>query len=1282
MNRVRTALVVFLLLLFGLAGGAGTVWGQSGSTSIRGTVTDAQGKLIENASVTIRDLETGFTRTQASSTGSFSFELIPPATYQIEITAAGFRTYRFDRLVARVGTPTDASARLEVGSTTETVLVESESAQVHINTQDATLGNNIENQQINALPLEGRNVLSLLTLQPGVTPDGYVAGARSDQSNITLDGVDINEAQTSDIASPVLRLNAEAIEEFRVTTVNANANEGRSSAAQINLVTKSGTNKWHGAAFEFYRGTLFEANDWFSNAAGVPRTPLVRNTFGGALGGPILKDKLFFFYSYEGRRDATAAPVTEVVPLPSLGQGIINYNYCPDSACNVTPQASLSLTQNQQAFAAAGINPAALSALADAAARYPANDTTVGDGLNTSGFRFNSPTPVALNSHFARLDYAISSKQTLFARVNVIHDLSTTASWFPDTIAPQTWSHPTGFVIGHTWTISNNWVNNFRYGYTRQAFTQGGDSTGNDISFRFVFQPTSQTHTLSRVTPVQNITDDLSWIHGNHTVQYGVNIRLISNSRTSFANAYDNAITNPSFYQGAGDHITADFQSYLDANNLPGGASAGQSLNSFSEVQNAATAIIGRFSEYTADFTFNRAGTLQDAGTPTSRDFATQAYDGYLQDAWKIRPHLTVTLGVRYSLERPVYEKNGYQVQPTVPLSTYFQNRLNAANQGENYTEPIVINLSGPANNGKAMYNWDTNNFQPRVAVAWSPNYADGVLHSIFGNSGQSVIRGGFALTNDYYGQALAVDFDLNNTLGFTSNYTTPANTYDTSADNLAPLFTGFNQDIRSLPNVVTPPNLVFPQSQPLDEGERIESSIDSKLHAPTSYVWNVTFERQLPGGFTIAASYIGRQGRSLLARRDVAAFNDVRDPKSGMDWYTAGTILEKQRQKGINTDQIAPVPFFENLFPAGFASIVNNYFGLDPVCSADDSNPGFNPNWSNTQLFYAMQSRTPGNPCAFFSGNDWTDTQALMDQVLFDTGAGPTRFMQQQYGALSAWSTIGNSSYHGFTFTARQRSRTLLMDFNYTFSHSADDSSGLQSAGAYGSAFIVNPINQRSGYGNSDFDIRHLINASAIWQLPFGTGRAFLNTGNKFAQAALGGWQLSGIFRWNTGLPLRDSTGLTVSPFDDARWATNWNVQANVTSTSVHTCPSRTGTPKLFGGAGCDITAIYQSFRNAYPGEAGARNYLRQPSYMNVDLGLAKSFVMPWSENQQLQLRWDVFNVANYQPFGAVDSSRTGLGIVRDPALRGSNPSSNFSNFTNIQGAPRVMQVGLRFSF
>src|SRR5262249_1352195 len=258
---------------------------------------------------------------------------------------------------------------------------------------------------------------------------------------------------------------------------------------------------------------------------------------------------------------------------------------------------------------------------------------------------------------------------------------------------------------------------------------------------------------------------------------------------------------------------------------------------------------------------------------------------------------------------------------------------------------------------------------------------------------------------------------------------------------------------------------------------------------------------------------------------------------------------------------------------------------------------------WSNTQVFYAMQSRTPSNPCAFFAGNDWTDTQALLDQVMTANGF-PTRFMQSQYGALSAWSTIGNSSYNGLTVSLRQRLRSLTLDVNYTYSHSLDDASGLQTGTGYGAAFIVNPIHQSDWYGSSDFDIRHLINAAAIWELPFGKGRTFLNSPNRGLQALVGGWQLSTIYRWNTGLPIGD-------PYDDARWATNWNVQADVTPTGpVHTCPDRSNTPKLFG-TGCDIKAIYQGFRNAYPGETGPRNVYRSPMYMNADMGLGKSFDM-----------------------------------------------------------------------
>jgi hypothetical protein len=1313
--------LLICLAIFLLAATSG--WAQTGTSSVVGTITDPQGKPVPAAKVTLTNVATNTSRsTQSSGTGTYLFDLITPGDYRIEVEAKGFSKTILDNVRAMIGKPTETNVQLALGAMSQVVEVSISAHDVVINTQDASLGNVFDSDQISQLPLEGRSLASLLSLQPGATQEGYVTGARADQSNITLDGVDINNAQTGNAAlagdtgpiignlsgsitdGPVLRLNSEAVEEFRVTTANGNANEGRSAGAQINLVTKSGSNTWHGAAFEFYRGTLFEANDWFSNASGTPITPLVRNTYGGALGGPILKNKLFFFYSYEGQRNARSTGVTRIVPLPSLGKGIINYTACTDTTqsdnCGPVVNASLDLVQNQQAYADTGINQAALAALAAAAARYPANDTSAGDQLNTSGFRFNAPTPIKLNSHIARLDYTLNSKQNLFVRLNYINDTQQTAQYLPDTPSPGVWSHPRGLAVGHTWTIGSRWVNNFRYGLTRQAFTDGGDSNGNDISFRFVFQPNSQTHSLSRVTPVHNITDDVSWSHGKHTFQFGANIRKINNSRVSFANAFDNAITNPSFYFGAGDHVSNQFQAELSSAHLPGDDRSckdakgniinpqpcSQTLDSIIDVQNAATAIIGRFSQYTADFTFGKDGTLLAAGVPTTRNFATQAYEEYFQDSWKIRPHLTLTLGLRYSLEKPVYETKGFEVQPTVPLGTYFQERLAAAAQGTNFIDPIVINRSGPVNGGKSMYNWDKNNFQPRIALAWSPNYSQGLLHSLFGDSGKSVLRGGFAITNDYYGQALAVDWDLNNTLGFTSNYTTPANTYDSVAGSpkpLAPLFTGFNQDVRSLPKVVLPANLQFPLSASADEAERIETGVDSNLHAPTEYVWNLTYERQMRAGTTLSVSYIGRMARGLLARRDAMAFNNVRDPKSGMDWYTAGTILEKQRQLDVDTSQIASIPFFDNLFPANLVDLMNN----DPNIAA-----GFPSNWTPTQVFYGLQSRGggghPTNPFAFFAGNDWTDGEAQIDIALFDAGL-PTRFMQPQYGALAAWSTIGNSMYNAMTVSLRQRLSSLTLDVNYSFSHSLDDSSGLQSDFGYGSAnnsgpFIENPIRQHANYGNSDFDIRHLINASAVWQMPFGKGRTLLSSANGFTQAVLGGWQIAGIFRWNTGLPVG-------SPFDDARWATNWNDQANVTPINpIRTCPSRigtpgpagTGAPKLFGGSGCDMKAIYQNFRNAYPGETGPRNYLRYPGYANVDLGLAKTFNMPWSEKHHLQVRWDVFNVANQQSFGLIDLTRSGIGVARDPKLRGLNPPSNWSNFTQTQGSPRVMQVGARYSF
>ena len=1272
------------LLLIGMC--TLTILAQQGTSIVRGTVKDPQGNVVSGASVKLISLATNAERTTTTtSDGLFSFEAIQVGDYKIEVEAAGFKKGVVTDIHALVSTPTPVDVQLEIGNIAESVTVSATSAELLVNREDATLGSTFVNKQITQLPLEARNVPSLLTLQTATTRDGYVAGSRADQANITLDGVDINEAQTNTIIgadpangtdienlspsnSTVLRLNSEAIEEFRVTTTNPNASQGRSAGAQVSLVTKSGSNDWHGAAFEFYRTSAFAANNFFNNKAGhfgpndiavvtgaaqvgdpkVPRPPLIRHTFGGALGGPIIKDRAFFFYSYEGDRITQSTSALRNVPLPSLGQGLVRYTTTGGAI------ATLTLADLNSIFPV-GTNPLAVQALAAAAARYPANDFTIGDQFNSAGFRFNAPIPVKRNSHAGKFDFNINDKQQAFVRVNVIYDLLAREQQFPDTPAPNIWSHPTGVAAGHTWTVSNNLINTFRYGYTREAFTQQGDSAENSISFRFVFSPLTFSRTLTRITPVQNFTDDISWVKENHSFGFGTNIRLIANKRVSFSGSFDSAITNPSFFSGGGASISNRINA-LAANPITGSAVG---------VQNAVTALIGRFSQYSGNFLFDQTGNLLPLGAPSEREFKTQEYDVYGQDSWKIRPHLTLTYGLRYTISKPVYEANGFEVRTDIPLSDVFRLRQEAAARGENYVQPLQLVLSGPANNADPLYSWDKNNFQPRVAFAWSPSFKNGFLGKVFGTGNQSVFRGGFAITNDYYGQQLAVSFDLNNTLGFSSSDTIAANTFNVTT-RPAPLFTGFNQPVRTLPRIEIPGNISFPRTQPFDsdpafQSARIESTLDSKLVAPINYSWNLTYERELPKGLVIQTSYIGRIARNLIASRDVMALNNLVDPKSGMDWYTAAGILESLRRQGVDPSQVPQLPFFANFLPPDIAESINsNYFGSTFPCDLDEEfcvNTALN----QTQAVYAV--------ALGFYGNDWTDTQDVIED-----GLGRNLFFHPQYGALSAFSSIARSNYHAGTLSIRERlGRSLTMDFNYTLSHSMDDASGLQTSGAFAGAFILNPLRQRDSYSTSDFDTRHIINANAVWEMPFGRGRRFFSGVSNFANALVGGWQLGGIFRWNSGLPI-------FSPYDDARWATNWNAQSSgVRIRPVETCPTQGG--KLFGDC---LLEAYRSWRGAFPGETGDRNVLRLPGYVNLDMGLSKSFDMPWSENQKLQLRFEVFNVTNTQRMGAIDSSRSGFGLQLDPDKISSigDIPTNWSNFTGIQGQPRVMQIGARFTF
>jgi hypothetical protein len=313
----------------------------------------------------------------------------------------------------------------------------------------------------------------------------------------------------------------------------------------------------------------------------------------------------------------------------------------------------------------------------------------------------------------------------------------------------------------------------------------------------------------------------------------------------------------------------------------------------------------------------------------------------------------------------------------------------------------------------------------------------------------------------------------------------------------------------------------------------------------------------------------------------------------------------------------------------------------------------------------------------------DWTYVQSLIDDdcsVNDDCtgGAWSNLFFHPQYAAFSAFGTFAKSNYHGATFSLRQRlGNVLRYDINYTFSKSLDDVSGLQTDGSYGGQFLLNPLRPGDQYALSDFDVRHSVNANFLFDLPFGRGRDLFSGVNAWTDAVIGGWALNGIFRWNTGQPFSP-------PFDQAQWATNWNVQSNGFRLTDIDYGVVRDTQNIFSNP----QLAYNSMRNAKPGETGERNTLTGPSYSVLDLGLAKSITMPWSENHKIQLRWEVFNVTYVQYFAINNITRASYGMAQDPQIckteiNNCQAGASFGKImTDIQGAPRRMQFGLRYAF
>lgn len=1254
---------IFLGFAFLVATSA--AWAQA-TSSLHGSVSDSQGGAVDTANATLQNDQTGFKRSVLTDvTGVYQFLQVPPGSYQLTVDKPGFGVFTQQNIQLLVDTPATLNVTLQLASVASTVDVDTKVDS--LDTVNAAIGNAFNQMQVQELPLQTRNVVELLSLQPGVTETGEVLGSRRDQNNIILDGVDDNDNQNaglgvlgrnSAIALPgfnggtagsgldraagfnsALPIPLDSVQEFRVTVGGEGADQGRSSGGQVTLITKSGSNTFHGSAYEYNRNTIFSANNWFNNQDGVPRQPLNRNQFGFSVGGPIKKDRIFFFFNYEKRIDRTSVSELSHVPSLAMRQGILTFANSNGGIETLTPAQLLAIDPQHL-----GVSPAIIKLLQ----QYPVgNDPAAGydDGLNFVGYRFNAPDNLTNNSYVGKMDFHLdqAGKHTLSIRGSLAgnNEVLTPESFPGEPTNNTLLNNSRGLAAVLTSVLSPTTVNVVSWGLTRIGLNQTGP-TGSAFTLNDIDSLVNYTNRpYIRISPTNNVNDDFTWTHGTHTVTAGINFRFVRNGYTNWANAWPTYSYSRSSLTGLGNDFLGDVQTYLAQNGLNSSVANTQALEA------AGGALLGVISGGSINYSYTGSGPALPIGAPRVRDFATDEYAGYIADSWRINPTLTFTYGLRYENDTPPWETNGLEVAPNLPLQDFWAQRLAGAAAGiPSYALPNAeesYSLIGPANGSQSWFGRDSNNFAPRLAIAYAPNSSSGLAGKIFGNGG--VFRAGATVAYDRFGSDMVVQYDNQNPFGLTENDVLGSFTFSNSPRYEGSLPALPAASVHTFP--YTPANVAF------IGGTYV--GIDSDLKTPYAYVFNASIARPLKGGVTMEVGYQGRLSHSLLMQQDVGgvAWN-FKDPTSGM---TLGQAEDDMRalylqlsgnnpnltgvvgnEVKANPSLVPTNPFIEKYF----SKIANLYF----------------PGSATANYFYLMED---------VNGLSDTDTLNQADRLTTVNGKaypncistpGCWTFYTPQASGITTWNNNGAASYEGMSITIRKPfSNGLSFDFNYTLSHSIDRGGGAESgAGTYGGV-MLDPYSNTAYRGDSDFDARHNINANVLYELPIGNGKWLLGNASPLLNEFVGGWQISVIQRYRSGLPS--------SIFYGGVFPTNFSFGAVAYPISSYTFGNtefdQKGNPSVFSS-----TTEASNWLPMMAGQVGMRAAIRTAGFLNFDIAVAKEFPLPW-EGQRVQFRAEAFNAFNNVNF-------------YDPILDATS-TSNFGEYQYAQPA-RVMQFALRYEF
>jgi hypothetical protein len=1240
-----------------------TAFAQSNTGRLTGTVSDPSG-VVPGATVEVTDNATSKSQTATTSgEGSFTVPQLEVGTYTVKVSAPGHKTFTATNLKIDVGQDYSLPVTLEVGDVSANVTVIA-GADI-VNSSSGELNNTVSPRQVQELPLNGRNPLALLTLQPGTASNGAtntsVNGQRPSFTNITRDGLNIQDnfirSNASDFAPE--RPSVDNTAEFTVTTQNAGADRGY-GASQIQLVTPRGANDFHGAGFEYNRNSAYGANSFFNNLNGTKRPFRNRNQFGGRVGGPIIKNKLFFFGFYEGVRDIRTSNQTRTVLTNNARNGLFSFNATCTSPTDPDPtkRCPAGVTNGQLittnifgipqsvptgATAVTGIDALIQSRFL---ANIPTgNRTDIGDQRNTTGFGFVQGQNLTRNQFTTRIDYDINDRNS----INGVYTWTNESNQRPDVdqggsgflvggggfkFAPEVnQPAPNRFLaLAYRMSPTATFTNEVRGGFYKSSPTFNRSTAQPDF---FVSLPTiggSQIgnpevifNDQGRFTKYYNIQDNAEYIRGNHSLRFGGQGQFFKINPFG-PGAFSNTLV-PTFVLGTNTNTpqfaTTNFTAL-------GGISSSQLTDA-----NALLSLLGGIVG-SGSVAFN--ATAPDSGfvkgaTP-NRLLKTENYSLYGQDQWRVGPHFTLNLGLRYELFTPVKEANRLALEPLIPQNADPVQALLNPNTLYDF-------VGANANSDNRYFKFDKNNFAPVVSFAWTPEFNNGLLSSIFPGSGKSVIRGGYRVSyvNDEFVRAAD---NLNSNAGLQST---------ASAVNSAGS-SSLNARFGSLPGIAQPAFQVprsFNQNFVLGGRGNTATSdviaIDPNLKVSSSTEYNISYQREIGFQTAVEFRYVGGRSNNLVRGTNI---NQLDITRNGF-----AADFNRARANFVATG---------NAFCTGGTCQPLSFF-----TAASATSP--------VRLIGPSGTTTISNATFINNLNAGTPADLALSFVINNAANGFPLLPNPNARDIILLNNSGQYRYNSFQMEFRRRfTQGLAFQANYTFQKTLTDAQGVGQTRIDPLLDINRP---QLDYVRADYDQTHIFNFNGIYELPIGKGHHFLNQGGVLNQI-IGGWQVTGIMHLGTGAPITitDARGTINRAGRAGRQTPNSSLTKEQIKAlfSVHRVangvlfidPSITSGGRGAGGFG---TATFpgQVFFNAAPGDTGylERAFINGPKYFDIDAALFKTF--PIGERLRFIIRAEAFNLLNRANF-----------------FLGNTTSVNSVNFGRITSTfdPRVVQLAGRIEF